>query len=93
MGHKNPCAGRLAKFSTPAVGIPTHCMFWGLPPNMLTGPNSMRHLIVAGLMVAMLLFALRAERRDSEPDPGMLMIFLGVAFLSLFLVRILFISS
>jgi hypothetical protein len=57
--------------------------------------NSMRHLIVNGLMVAMLLFALRAERRDSEPDPGvtMLMIFLGVAFLSLFLVRILFISS
>jgi hypothetical protein len=55
----------------------------------------MRHLIVNGLMVAMLLFALRAERRDSEPDHGvtMLMIFLGVAFLSLFLVRILFISS
>ena len=50
---------------------------------------SMRRLIVGGLMVAMLLFALLAERRDSEPDPGvtMLMIFLGVAFLSLFLVR------
>ena len=49
----------------------------------------MRRLIVGGLMVAMLLFALWAERRDSEPDPGvtMLMIFLGVAFLSLFLVR------
>jgi hypothetical protein len=39
----------------------------------------MRRLIVGGLMVAMLLFALWAERRDSEPDPGvtMLMIFFG----------------
>jgi|RhiMetdeSRZDD1v2_1073273.scaffolds.fasta_scaffold1118862_2 hypothetical protein len=49
----------------------------------------MRRLIVVGLMVAMLLFALWADWRDSEPDPGvtMLMIFLGVALLSLFLVR------
>jgi hypothetical protein len=49
----------------------------------------MRRLIVGGLLVAMLLFALWAERQDSEPDPRvtMLMIFLGVAFLSLFLVR------
>ena len=36
--------------------------------------RSMRRLIVGGLMVAMLLFALWAKRRDSEPDPEITML-------------------